>query len=99
MNWKDKALQLAASKILVIEEVDQEEADRRMSICRACPKLNQENSRCTECGCFMEVKTKCRVNRSPARPLGEVTHCPLGKWGDLEIVNHYRAIDGKVNLN
>ncbi len=24
----------------------------------------------------------------------EVTHCPEGRWGDIEIANHYRKLDG-----
>tara|TARA_Y100001970_G_scaffold293338_1_gene439512 strand:- start:1557 stop:1886 length:330 start_codon:yes stop_codon:yes gene_type:complete len=45
------------------------EASRRMSICKECPSLMRFN-RCSECGCFMNIKTKL--------PMVE---CPLDKWG------------------
>lgn len=48
-------------------------ADERMAICKQCDKFNHENSRCNECGCFMEYKT-----------LLPYVSCPLGKWEKFE---------------
>lgn len=96
MGWKDEILKVAASTVLVVENVDDKTAAERMAICRACtPFFDPEQIRCKDCGCYLEVKTKCKTNRTPARPLGEVTHCPQGKWGDLETANFYRAQDGR----
>lgn len=94
----DELLKLAAKKVLAQEPVDDLEASRRMAICNACPSLIIEGLRCGECGCYLEIKTRCKTNRSFARPNGEITHCPLGKWGDIEIANYYRAQEGKELL-
>ncbi len=40
----------------------------RLDICQKCPFLSN-NSRCSQCGCFMKIKTVI----GPAR-------CPVGKW-------------------
>jgi hypothetical protein len=42
--------------------------EHRLSICGACPKFTPEG-RCTECGCFMKVKTAFVTS-----------NCPLEKW-------------------
>jgi ribosomal protein L32 len=41
----------------------------KLSVCRKCPKLTQPNDICSECGCFMQAKTKI-----PGM------HCPLKYW-------------------
>lgn len=98
MSWIEDAKKLAAATVLVKETVDDELAAWRFSICNACELLDRERIVCTVCGCYMQIKTKAKTSRSPARPLGEVTHCPMGKWNDKDICNHYRAIDGKELL-
>lgn len=47
------------------------EQEKRLSICRECDKYihNEGNSRCAECGCFLNIKTSWA---------GE--SCPLKKW-------------------
>lgn len=45
------------------------EAERRLSICKACPELIQVTSQCKKCGCFMSIKTKL-----------DAAKCPIGKW-------------------
>ena len=50
-------------------KVDQEEFDRRMSICRSCEFLKKPAEQCSKCGCFMKLKTK--IDRA---------HCPIHKW-------------------
>ena len=45
-----------------------EDASHRWAICQACPELTSGN-RCTQCGCFMKIKTKVRAAK-----------CPLNKW-------------------
>lgn len=98
MSWIDDAKRVAAAAVLVREKVDAATADFRGRVCTACSRLDREKLRCKECGCYLKSKVWAKVNRSPARPLGEVTHCPLGKWRDRDIANHYRAIDGKPPL-
>jgi|SRR5215472_3969204 len=44
-------------------------ADRRLSICKACPSFQKLTHTCAECRCFMPAKTR----------LPNAT-CPLGKW-------------------
>jgi len=46
-----------------------EEADKRLTICKNCDRLDHEEMKCKECGCFMEFKTLIpRIS------------CPIGKW-------------------
>lgn len=40
----------------------------RMDICKTCPELGALN-RCSQCGCFMNIKTRIYSSQ-----------CPLGKW-------------------
>ena len=47
--------------------VEPEEQNRRLSLCRSCPRLS--GSQCAVCTCFVEVKTLLTTER-----------CPLGKW-------------------
>lgn len=51
------------------ERVSEEEQQKRISICRECPRFVKLTSQCLECGCIMNLKTK----------LAAAT-CPLGKW-------------------
>lgn len=44
-------------------------AEKRFSICKGCPKLIKATSQCSECLCFMNLKTKI-LN----------AECPLHKW-------------------
>lgn len=98
MSWLDKAKQLAAAKILVVEEGDQQTADMRWQICYPCEYRDQTENVCTLCGCPISAKIWSKISRSLARPFGEVTHCPMGKWNDKEITNYYRQVDGEPPL-
>lgn len=51
------------------ERASDEDQEKRMSICEACPRFVKLTSQCLECGCIMKLKTK----------LAAAT-CPLGKW-------------------
>ena len=46
-----------------------DEAQRRFAICQQCDCLNPDSARCSECGCYMRVKTTFRT-----------AVCPQGKW-------------------
>lgn len=68
----------------------------RMNTCKRCENFNSETMQCGICGCYMDVKTTLLRNRNPyAAGRVEITHCPQGRWGDLDIANYYRGIDGK----
>jgi hypothetical protein len=66
-SLRDTAKKVVKDPVPVPDEVQ----EQRMSICHQCNKFR--NGRCTECGCFMRVKTK----------FSEV-ECPIGKWGKYE---------------
>jgi hypothetical protein len=51
------------------EWADEEKAEDRFSICKACPELIKLTTQCKKCGCFMKVKTKL-----------DLATCPKGKW-------------------
>lgn len=49
--------------------VDEQEHDRRLSICQACEHFDAEQNRCRRCGCYLAVK-----------PWLQRESCPDGKW-------------------
>lgn len=53
--------------VLVSEDV----YNSRMSICNSCEFFRAEDKRCSQCGCFMETKTRFKK-----------TYCPIHKWKD-----------------
>lgn len=42
--------------------------EHRLSICKTCPHFTPEE-RCTECGCFMKIKSAFITSK-----------CPIGNW-------------------
>jgi Family of unknown function (DUF6171) len=53
----------SGNKTVVSDDV----RESRWSICLECPML--QNNRCTQCGCFMKVKTALQTSK-----------CPIDKW-------------------
>lgn len=51
---------------LMVSEKVQEE---RMTVCRSCEFYDGSQNRCTQCGCWLEQKTKFSLDS-----------CPLQKW-------------------
>lgn len=49
--------------------VEEEVYINRMNICKGCEFFRHTDSRCSQCGCFMEAKTRFIK-----------TTCPVGKW-------------------
>ena len=86
----------AGAKIVFEAELLKDTAlvDFRMETCQGCDKFQQDDQSCGVCGCFMDVKTHHKVSRNLKKLRIETTHCPLGKWNDKEVANHYREIDG-----
>ncbi len=56
--------------------VDDEIAEERFAICKACPELNSVTHTCKLCGCFMKQKTKLANAFCPMDP---------PKWSQVEI--------------
>lgn len=47
----------------------EDEASKRLEICKACPELIKTTGQCKKCGCIMNLKTKLAK-----------AECPLHKW-------------------
>jgi len=94
MSVVDEILKIAAAKVLVVSQVEPEVKEFRAGVCEGCEKRDIESNRCKVCRCYLDVKTGTKENRNAVKMRYEITHCPLGKWGDLETANEYRKIDG-----
>jgi hypothetical protein len=92
-----EAKKLAAEVVLVKDHVDESTRAMREQACRSgCPHFGEKYKECLQCGCMLDVKWKAKTHRNPkAAGRTEVTHCPLGKWNDVEIANIYLLIDGQ----
>jgi len=73
-HWRSLKAFIKGKQVIVPQEI----AESRWEICKQCPYLiydesnpdtNKKDGRCTECGCFMNVK----VHYATAE-------CPIGKW-------------------
>lgn len=51
------------------EHSDEQEAQKRLNICKGCDRFLKLTSQCKECGCVMVGKVKLKA-----------ATCPLGKW-------------------
>lgn len=105
MEIINQALKFGARTFLTVEKLNNSEIEAfRMNTCRACEQFDSEDLTCGVCGCFMDVKTTLKTNKTFVRSgvkVGmriEETHCPLGKWNDKETANYYRELDGKELL-
>jgi hypothetical protein len=83
------------AKALPIEKVDATTQKIRIAICRGCELYDPPRDKCTVCKCFMEIKTGAKTHFNPEKLRTEVTHCPKGRWGDLEIAAYYNLLDQK----
>jgi hypothetical protein len=69
-NLAQAAVAEASALIAGTPRVSDEEASRRLEICRSCtPHFRHSDARCSLCGCYSKYKTRLRSQ-----------HCPLGKW-------------------
>ena len=73
-HWRSLKAWIKGSQVIAPQEI----AEKRWEICKGCPKLlydetnpdtGKKDGRCTECGCFMNVKVHYAV-----------AECPIGKW-------------------
>lgn len=83
-----------AETLIVKKRVDDETADWRFNICLKCEYRDADENKCTQCGCFLDLKTSTRVNWRPSKNRNEITHCPMGRWNDKDTANEYRRLDG-----
>jgi len=98
MDLLNRIGELAAKTFLQVGEVDEATRIMRVSRCNSCDMRDPESNRCKVCKCFLAVKTRTLENLNPKKARYEITHCPLGKWEDLETANEYRKIDGLPSL-
>ena len=73
-HWRSLKAFIKGKQVIVPQEI----AEQRWEICKGCPYLkydetnpdtNKKDGRCTECGCFMNVKVHYAI-----------AECPIGKW-------------------
>lgn len=50
-------------------KISDQEAAKRLEICKGCQFFNTAQSRCNKCGCFMAIKTYLKAEK-----------CPIGRW-------------------
>lgn len=84
-------LKFIADKVLVEEDLKNPFiVNARWQTCQRCPKFNAKNETCMVCGCFMKIKCKAYANKNKKGKI-EITHCPLGNWGDAHLVELYKS--------
>ena len=68
---KNIATSLAKHVLNGFQHSSRDEFLQRIEACNQCDSFDPETRRCSECGCFVLVKTKWASEE-----------CPLGKWGN-----------------
>lgn len=53
-----------------MDNVNEDIAISRISICESCEFFDKNSVRCNSCGCFLKIKTRWASEK-----------CPIGKWG------------------
>tara|TARA_R110000744_G_scaffold198345_5_gene317595 strand:- start:2538 stop:2810 length:273 start_codon:yes stop_codon:yes gene_type:complete len=56
------------------KHVTHEEYEDRISICMGCPFVNYKEDRCNDCGCYIKIKARLKVE-----------DCPQGYWRKLYV--------------
>lgn len=92
---------MLAEGFLIVEKTDNPVIiNYRKGECMNCEKRALEE--CSVCGCEIETKVRSLTNRTMKNglPIGPIqkSHCPLGRWGDLETANYYRSLRGEELL-
>lgn len=70
-NCNGKSKQKKKSSLSKITDnifVSDEEREKRMKICEGCDYFDPILTRCTECGCFLEIKTRLKMFHCPLKP-------------------------------
>ena len=58
----------AIKDVATLDFVPKEVADKRLEICRACPRFIQATEQCGICYCFMPLKVKLTSSTCEDRP-------------------------------
>lgn len=61
-------------------------AEKRMQICKQCPRFVRLTHQCKECGCIMNIKTKLKD-----------ASCPLNKWKSLNVPFDKELTDQEID--
>ena len=77
-HWRSLKAFMRGKHVIVPQEVAQERWDEcircdRLLYDEINPDTDKKDGRCTECGCFMNVKTHYAT-----------AECPIGKWNKFE---------------
>ena len=68
------------------KNVTDNQKKERLNICESCDKINKENKTCSECGCYLDIKTGWATES-----------CPLGKWDALPVLQQEKKPCGGCN--
>lgn len=72
-GWREMASNLLSSLWKAAKDgfqtSEDEEVNRRISICNQCEFFRKEQNQCEKCGCYLSLKTRL-----------ESSNCPIGKW-------------------
>lgn len=63
----------AAAKAVKGGKVHTSIYDERIRKCQECPNYNNANTKCSICGCYMQVKARIAL-----------AECPVGVWGPID---------------
>lgn len=58
----------------------------RLDLCSKCEKLSDDKKTCSECGCYLDIKTGWATES-----------CPLGKWDALPVLQQEKKPCGGCN--
>lgn len=56
------------------KHVSNKDFKERVAVCNACPFLNYKENRCEDCGCYINIKARLKVE-----------DCPQGYWRKLDV--------------
>lgn len=67
-------------RLLIHEQVSEDEAKMRISICDGCDLFKQDTRQCSICDCYMDSKVKAKRHFELTEFKVVETHCPKNKW-------------------
>jgi hypothetical protein len=98
--WWRMVAEYGVKKAIVVESLDgnadADTIEMRKQRCSTC--IRNVYGVCKGCSCFIDIKVTTKVNLNK-RGEKEITHCPDGKWNDVNIVNFYKSLrNGKKKI-
>ena len=82
-------------RLLIHEQVSEDEAKMRISICEGCDLFKQDTRQCSICDCYMDSKVKAKRHFELTEFKVVDTHCPKKKC--LPLVFRAMCIDDFKN--